>query len=77
MRLDHDDYLPRYVLIIEAKRSDVKMADTFPLNRGSIVAMDRGYNDYGLFGKWTAEEIYLVTRLKENAAYNVVEECAA
>jgi hypothetical protein len=38
--------------------------------------MDRGYNDYGLFGKWTGEEIYFVTRLKENAAYEVVEECA-
>ena len=74
--LDHDDYLPRYVLITEAKRSDVKMADAFTLNPGSIVAMDRGYNDYGLFGKWTAEEIYCVTRLKENAAYEVVEECA-
>ena len=47
--LDHDDYLPRYVLITEAKRSDVKMADAFTLNPGSIVAMDRGYNDYGLF----------------------------
>jgi hypothetical protein len=74
--LDHDDYLPRYVLITEAKRSDVKMADAFALNPGSIVAMDRGYNDYALFGKWTAEEIYFVTRLKENAAYEVVEDCA-
>lgn len=64
------------MLITEAKRSDVKMADAFPLNPGSIVAMDRGYNDYGLFGKWTAEEIYFVTRLKENAVYEVVEECA-
>jgi len=74
--LDHDDYLPRYVLITEAKCSDVKMADVFPLHPGSIVAMDRGYNDYGLFGKWSAEQIYFVTRLKENAAYEVVEECA-
>ncbi len=73
--LDHDDYLPRYVLITEARRSDVKMADAFTLNPGSIVAMDRGYNDYGLFFKWTTEEIYFVTRLKENAAYKVVEEC--
>jgi len=72
--LDHDDYLPRYVLITEARRSDVKMADAFTLNPGSIVAMDRGYNDYGLFFKWTTEEIYFVTRLKENAAYEVVEE---
>ena len=28
--LDHDDYLPRYVLITEARRNDVKMADAFP-----------------------------------------------
>ncbi len=35
--LDHDDYMPRYVLIAEARRSDVKMADTFPLNPGSDV----------------------------------------
>jgi hypothetical protein len=73
--LDHDDYLPRYVLITEARRSDVKMAEAFTLNPGSIVAMDRGYNDYGLFCKWTTEEIYFVTRLRENAAYEVVEEC--
>ena len=38
--------------------------------------MDRGYNDYALFGKWTAQEVYFVTRLKDNAAYEVVEECA-
>src|SRR5207302_11277239 len=74
--LDHDDYLPRYVLITEARRSDVKMAGAFTLNPGSIVVMDRGYNDYALFGKWTAEEIYFVTRLKENAAYQVTAECA-
>jgi hypothetical protein len=74
--LDHDDYLPRYVLVTEAGRSDVKMAGAFPLNPGSIVVMDRGYNDYALFGKWTAEEIYFVTRLKENAAFELAQECA-
>jgi hypothetical protein len=73
--LDHDDYLPRYVLITEALRSDVKMADAFPLNPGSIVVMDRGYNDYALFGHWTAQEIYFVTRLKDNAVYQVEQEC--
>jgi hypothetical protein len=72
--LDHDDYLPRYVLITEARRSDVKMADAFPLNAGSIVVMDRGYNDYALFGKWTDQKIHFVTRLKDNAAYEVLAE---
>ena len=34
--LDHDDYLPAYVLLTEAKRSDVKLADSFALNPGSM-----------------------------------------
>ena len=51
--LDHDDYLPTYVLLTEARRNDVKLADSFTLNPGSIVTMDRGYNDYALFGRWT------------------------
>jgi hypothetical protein len=73
--LDHDDYLPAYVLLSEARRSDVKLADSFALNPGSIVAMDRGYTDYALFGSWTKAEIYFVTRLKDNAAYEVVNDC--
>lgn len=73
--LDHDDYLPSYVVITEAKKSDVRVAQSLDLNAGSIVAMDRGYNDYALFGKWTQREVFFVTRLKENAAYEVVE-CA-
>jgi hypothetical protein len=72
--LDHDDYMPAYVLLTEAKRSDVKLADSFTLNPGSIVAMDRGYNDYALFGRWTAAGVFFVTRLKDDAAYEVVEE---
>jgi len=73
--LDHDDYLPAYVLLSEAKRSDVKLADSFALNPGSIVAVDRGYNDYKLFGRWTIAGVYFVTRLKDNALFEVVEQC--
>jgi hypothetical protein len=71
--LDHDDYLPSYVLITEAKKSDVRIAQSLDLNAGSIVAMDRGYNDYALFGKWDGRGVFFVTRLKDNAAYEVVE----
>jgi hypothetical protein len=73
--LDHDDYLPAYVLITEAKRSDVKLADCFRLNPGSIVAIDRGYIDYALFARWSMAGVFFVTRLKNNAAFEVVEEC--
>ena len=33
---NHDDYLPGYVQLTEAKLSDVKMADSFRPNPGSI-----------------------------------------
>src|SRR5450432_2785787 len=72
--LDHDDYLPAYVLLTEAKRSDVKLADSFSLNAGSIVTMDRGYTDYALFGRWTLAGVFFVTRLKKNAAFTVETE---
>jgi hypothetical protein len=72
--LDHDDYLPAYVLLTEAKRSDVKLADSFRLNPGSIVTVDRGYTDYSLFGRWTLAGVFFVTRMKQNAVFTVETE---
>jgi hypothetical protein len=72
--LDHDGYLPTYAYISNGKKPDVKVARMISLAPGSIVAMDRGYNDYKLFAFWTANGIYFVTRLKENADYIVVAE---
>ncbi len=36
--LDHDDHMPSYVLIAEARKSDVRVARSPHLNAGSIVA---------------------------------------
>ena len=72
--LDHDDYMPSYVLLSEARRHDRKAASHIRLNPGSIVAMDKGYNDYGLFGSWTTQGVFFVTRLKDNADYVVLQE---
>jgi hypothetical protein len=70
--LDHDDYMPSYVLLSEARRHDRRGADLITLNPGSIVVMDRGYTDYGLFGRWTSQGVFFVTRLKDNAQYEVL-----
>lgn len=72
--LDHDDYMPSYVLISEAKLHDSKLLARLRLNPGSIIAMDRAYNDYAQFGQWTEQGVYFVTRMKDNARYEVVEE---
>jgi hypothetical protein len=72
--LDHDGYLPTFAYITNGKKHDVTIARKVPLAPGSIVAMDRGYNDYTLFAYWTSNGIFFVTRLKENADYMVIEE---
>jgi hypothetical protein len=71
--LDHDGYLPCFAVISKGKVSDVKMAWALQLPRDSVVVLDRGYNDYHLFGCWTEEGVWFVTRLKGNASYRIVE----
>ena len=70
--LDHDGYLPVYAYISNGKKHDVTIAKQVPLSPGSIVAMDRGYNDYRLFAYFTDRKIFFVTRQKDNAVYEVV-----
>lgn len=72
--LDHDDYMPAYVRITDARQHDRLAARFLDLNPGSIVAFDRAYNDYRLFAKWTRQGVYFVTRMKSNADYEVDEE---
>jgi IS4 transposase len=72
--LDHDGYLPSFAVITEGKVADVKVARQFRFDPGTILVDDRGYNDYELFGRWTAQGVFFVTRLKANALYEVVGE---
>lgn len=69
--LNNDTLLPEVIVETPAKTSDIKGAksilDSIP--SGSILVMDRGYNDYGLFKSLTDRGIAFVTRLKENARH--------
>lgn len=72
--LDHEGYLPVFAHITEGKVHEVKVAQTLFFPPGSIVVMDRGYNDYELFGRWTTEGVWFVTRQKGNADFKVIEQ---
>lgn len=71
--LSHDDYLPQYVLITNAKHPDVKVAHFLSLTAGSIVVMDLAYIDYELFAKWSHSGVFFVTRLRTDLNWVVVE----
>ncbi|HET9131584.1 MAG TPA: IS4 family transposase [Terriglobia bacterium] len=60
--LDHDDFMPRFVLITTAKASDVRMARSIPIPSQSIVVADRAYMDFSRFAQWNRQNIYFVCR---------------
>jgi len=72
--LDHDGYLPSFAVVTEGKTSEIKVARTLRFAPGTILAIDRGYNDYEWFRELMQEEVYFVTRMKEKAVYEVKVE---
>ena len=73
--LDHDGYLPSFAVVTEGRTSEIKVARTLRFDPGTILAIDRGYVDYEWFRELTMAEVYFVTRLKENAVFEVKQEC--
>jgi diacylglycerol kinase len=70
--LDHAGYLPCWAYLSDGKCADIKAARLLKLPAGAIVVMDRGYNDYRLFGAWCDRGVYFVTRMKDRTDYQVV-----
>ncbi len=72
--LDHDGYLPSFAHITDGKTAEIDVARLLRLPPGSIVVMDRAYNDYDLFGQWTRDDIFFVTRMKRSTDYAVYKK---
>ena len=71
--LDHEGYLPSFAVVTDGKYSELKVARSLPLEAGTILAIDRGYNDYVCFGQLTRDGIFFVTRMKSNTVYSTVK----
>jgi IS4 transposase len=62
-------------VVTEGKTSEIKVARTLRFDPGTILAIDRGYNDFEWFLELTQEGVFFVTRMKTKTVYTVVEEC--
>lgn len=71
--LDNRSTLPRYAVITDGKTADVTVARGLKFEAGTIVVMDRGYEDHRWWRKLTADGVFFVTRLKDSTSYGVVE----
>ena len=70
--LNHAGNLPEFVTITEGKKHDVMVGRMLNFPKGSIVAIDKAYNDYSWYKQLTDKGIFFVTRLKTNAKFRVV-----
>lgn len=74
VKLDHSGYIPSVVTMTDAKCHEVNQISKMKLEKGDAVVFDRGYTNFKNFAKYCEEGIYFVTRLKNNAAFEVLEE---
>ncbi len=44
------------------------------IKKGEVALFDKAYNNYALFDQWNKEDIFFVTRLKNNAKETLLEE---
>lgn len=71
--LNHGNWLPEFVALSDGNENDRVQGRQFNFPKGSIVACDKGYNDYGWFKKLTDQGVSFVTRILTNSVYEVVE----
>ncbi len=65
--------IPEYVVIEPANIHEVNIANKLQLPAGSIVVMDRGYEDYSLYNDLEVKEVFFVTRLKKGSNLKIIE----
>lgn len=72
--LDHDGYLPCYAVLTEGKRQEISVARAMSFPPGAMLVFDRAYADHEWWLSLTRQKVHFVTRLKDDAAYGVVEQ---
>ena len=66
--------VPSLIRFSSAATHDHTFLKDLELKKGSIVVFDKGYNDYNQYLQWTLEGVYFVTRQKDNAVYESLQE---
>ena len=62
-----------FVRMTEAREHDRKFLYHLKLPANSWLVFDKAYNVYSQFAKWTKQQVWFVTRMKDNADYHVTK----
>lgn len=72
--IDGSTGIPDRIIFSNAKCHDRTKMDDLMTDKGTIYICDKGYIDYDKFDAYSSKGIYFVSRLKDNAHINEIEE---
>jgi hypothetical protein len=68
------EQVPQLIHFTDAATHDHTFLSKVKLQPHQIAVFDRAYVDYQQYDKWTTDQVHFVTRLKDNAVYDGLEE---
>ena len=71
---DPDADQPLYLMVTAANVNDITAAKAMPIESGATYVFDLGYYDYGWWARLDTQGCRIVTRLKANTPFAVIEE---
>jgi hypothetical protein len=66
--------IPEIVWMSAASKNDKDFLGQLKPLKGEIYVFDKGYVNYSYYHKWTEDGVFFVTRLNENASYEVINQ---
>lgn len=69
-----DSYVANFVHFTSAATHDKCLLDKLKLESGDMICFDKAYIDYKRFYKWSQQDIFMITRMKDNAVYESLSE---
>ncbi|SMP33222.1 protein of unknown function [Algoriphagus winogradskyi] len=69
-----DNMVPELIWLTPASSNDKDFLGQLKVEQGAIYVFDKGYVNYAVYKKWTESGAFYVTRLNENATYEVVSQ---
>lgn len=72
--INADEMVPKMVWFTSAATHDHILLEKLKMDKDTIYVFDKGYNDYKAFKQFSDHQTGFVTRIKDNAVYDVEEK---
>lgn len=71
--LNLEGNIPEFVAVKPAQVHEVNVARELNLSKGSILALDRGYEDFGLYQDLHNRDLFFVNRFRNRRSFKITE----